>query len=103
MRARCQATPDSDVRAWRCSLLSFGTYQGPLIELGLNLVIVSCTLKTVRVGVAALSLHKRPVGTRVRAPRSSPFCMLNYVQQTPGEKRKREEDPNVRRARPSCL
>ena len=47
MRARCQATPDSDVRAWRCSLLSSGTYQGPLIELGLNLVIVSCTLKTV--------------------------------------------------------
>ena len=71
MRARCQATPDSDVRAWRCSLLSSGTYQGPLIELGLNLVIVSCTLKTVRVGVAALSLHKRPVGTRVCATRSA--------------------------------
>ena len=29
--------------------------------------------------------------------------MLNYVQQTPGDKRKREEDPNVRRARPSRL
>ena len=36
--------------------------------------------------------------------------MLKYVQQTPGEKRKREEDPNVRletlplrRARPSRL
>ena len=29
--------------------------------------------------------------------------MLKYVQQTAGEKRKREEDPNVRRARPLRL
>ena len=28
-------------------------------------------------------------------------AMLKYVQQTAGDKRKREEDPNVRRARPS--
>ena len=30
-------------------------------------------------------------------------AMLKYVQQTAGDKRKREEDPNVRRARPSRL
>ena len=47
----------------------------------------------------------RPVGTssrEVKLGARALSAMLKYVQQTPGDKRKREEDPNVR-PRPSRL